>query len=150
VHNILEFIWRFCVIYRPLNSVTEPYLYPILRCDDTLDNFGDGSGCHLYFISFDAKSGYHQIAFYEPCQCKLALYGPDFCKYCFAVMPFGPLNAPAIYTAIMQILRSEASDFFCSCHPTLRNKVDSSQIIDNGLMWSYDPLTLLTFFECLV
>ena len=29
VHNILEFIWRFCINYRPLNSVTEPYLYPL-------------------------------------------------------------------------------------------------------------------------
>ena len=149
VDNITEFIWRFCINYRPLNSVTEPYLYPIPRCDDTLDNFGDGSGRRLYFISFDAKSGYHQIAVFEPHQCKLAFYGPDFRKYCFAVMPFGPLNAPAVYTAIMQILRQEAYDLFCSRYPDLSNEVDSRQIIDDGLMWSYDPLTLLKFFECL-
>ena len=149
VHDIHDFIWRFCVNFRGLNAVTEPYLYPIPRCDDTLDNFGDGSGRRLYFISFDAKSGYHQIAVWEPHQCKLSFYGPDFLKYCFGVMPFGPLNAPAVYTAIMQILRTEAYELFCSRHPELAKEVDSRQIIDDGLMWSYDPFTLLKFFACL-
>ena len=125
VHDIHDFIWRFCVNFRGLNAVTEPYLYPIPRCDDTLDNFGDGSGRRLYFISFDAKSGYHQIAVWEPHQCKLSFYGPDFLKYCFGVMPFGPLNAPAVYTAIMQILRTEAYELFCSRHPELAKEVDS-------------------------
>jgi len=113
VHNILEFIWHFCVNYRPLNSVTEPYLYPIPCCDDTL-NFGDGSGCRLYFISFDAKSGYHQIAVYEPHQCKLATQLPKVLLRCYALRT---PQCPAVYIATMQILRQEAYDLFCSRHP---------------------------------
>ena len=114
IDNIDDFIWRFCINYRPLNSVTKPFLHPIPRCDDTFDIFYDRKGRRLFFISFDAKSGYHQVAVYGPDQEKTAFYGPDFQKYCYTVMPFGPLNAPAVYTAIMQILCTECSENFKS------------------------------------
>jgi hypothetical protein len=54
VEDIADFVWRFCVNYRPLNQVTKPYSYPIARCDAAIDNFGDASGL-LHFI-FEGKS----------------------------------------------------------------------------------------------
>jgi hypothetical protein len=42
--NIEDFIWRLCISYRRLNQVTLPFEYPIPRCADALDNFGDSAG----------------------------------------------------------------------------------------------------------
>ena len=44
ITNIDDFIWRMCVSYRKLNSVTLPFEYPIARCNDSSDNFGDSHG----------------------------------------------------------------------------------------------------------
>ncbi len=61
VTDIADFIKRMCVSYRRLNSITLPFKYPIPRCNDAIDDFGNGTG-KLSFISLDARSGYHQIA----------------------------------------------------------------------------------------
>ena len=61
VTNISDFVWRMCISYRKLNAITLPFEYPIPRCDDAIDDFGEGHG-RLYFISLDARSGYHQIS----------------------------------------------------------------------------------------
>jgi hypothetical protein len=59
VRNIDDFVWRFCVNYIPLNSVTQIIAYPIPRCDSAInEEFGMGL---LYWI-FDALMGYHQLA----------------------------------------------------------------------------------------
>ena len=150
VDNIDDFIWRWCINYRPLNAVTKPFLHPIPRCDDTFDCFHDRKGRHLHFISYDAKSGYHQIAVHGPDQEKTAFYGPDFHKYCYIVMPFGPLNAPAVYTAINQILCKEANSLFSSRFPTTHPEdVGNEQIIDDGTCFSFDPWLCLRWFRCL-
>jgi len=36
ITDITKFIWRTCVSYRKLNSVTKPFEYPIPRCDDAV------------------------------------------------------------------------------------------------------------------
>ena len=69
ITDIADFVWRFCVNYRALNAVTKPFDYPIPRCEDALEEFGDSKG-RLYFISVDAKSGYHQISVDEQSQGK--------------------------------------------------------------------------------
>ena len=99
VTNIDEFVWRMCVSYRRLNQVTLPFEYPIPRCDDAIDNFGDSNG-RLHFISLDNKTGYHQIGVRFANQDKLAFFGPDGKKYIFSVMPFSLCNAPAFYTCM--------------------------------------------------
>ena len=59
VINISDFVWRFCVNYVPLNSVTCIIAYPISRCDlAVFIEFGDVTWLWL----FDAPSGYHQLA----------------------------------------------------------------------------------------
>jgi hypothetical protein len=98
-----------CVSYHRLNQVTLPSEYPIPRCNDAINNFGDSHG-RLYFISLDTKTGYHQIGVCFADQTKLAFFGPDRKKYTFSVMPFGPCNAPAVYTCMMLIFRGEYVD----------------------------------------
>ncbi len=91
-----------CVSYRRLNQVTLPFEYPIPRCDDAIDNFGDSAG-RLFFIALDNKTGYHQFRVPFQDQEKLALFAPDDKKWCWPVMPFRPRNAPAFYTCMMRI-----------------------------------------------
>ena len=59
VRDIADFVWRFCVNYVPLNSVTRIITYPIPCCDSAVFvEFGNGQFLWL----FDAPSGYHQLA----------------------------------------------------------------------------------------
>jgi hypothetical protein len=56
----------------------------------------------LFWTSLDATAGYHQIAVrWEEDQEKLAFYLPDGRKVTWLVMPFGPMNAPACFIALM-------------------------------------------------
>jgi len=51
VHDINNFVWRFCVNYQPLNSVTRIITYPIPRCDFAVFvEFGNGNsyGCLMH------------------------------------------------------------------------------------------------------
>ncbi|KAI5450580.1 hypothetical protein NCC49_002839 [Naganishia albida] len=48
---------RFCIDYRKINEVTKSDQYPIPRIDDILSQF---SGV-MYFTTFDANKGFHQI-----------------------------------------------------------------------------------------
>ena len=89
ITTIDDFVWRMCVSYRALNQVTLPFEYPIPRCDDAIDNFGDSVG-HLFFISLDNKTGYHQISVRPLDLVKLGFFGPDEKKYTFVVLRFGP------------------------------------------------------------
>ena len=52
VTDIKSFICCMCVSYRGFNKVTLPFEYLIGRCDDAVENLGDGAG-RLYFITFD-------------------------------------------------------------------------------------------------
>ena len=101
--NINDIILRLCVSYRSLNGVTNIFEYPISRCSDNIEDFGDFSG-RISFIDLDARSGYHQIRVCKIGQEKLAFFKPNSTKKTFKVMTFGPKNAPAFYTAMMQFL----------------------------------------------
>ena len=58
VTNIDNFVWRFCVNYIPLNSVTKIIAMPIPRCDSAVGySFGESKFRWLT----DAVSGYNQI-----------------------------------------------------------------------------------------
>ena len=111
VTEIENFIWRMCVSYRGLNKVTNPFEYPIGRCDAAIEDVGDGHG-RVYFISLDAAQGYHQIKVRDKDKPKLAFFGPDDKKYTYKVMPFGPRNAPTCYTAMTRTIQDEATKLF--------------------------------------
>ena len=55
----------------------------------------------IYFITVDAKQGYHQIDVRDCNVDKLSFFGPDNKKYSFTVIHFGTINAPPFYTCMM-------------------------------------------------
>ena len=104
--DINKFILRLCITYCPLTSVTRTFEFLIPRCSDSIEDLGDSYG-NLFSISLDARSGYHQIKV-RPCdQGKLALFTPNSKNKCFVVILFGPKNVPAVYTAMMRILKDK-------------------------------------------
>jgi hypothetical protein len=150
VTDIKDFIWRMCVSYRALNQATLPFEYPIPRCDDAIDNFGDSAG-KLYIISLDNKTGYHQISVRIIDRPKLAFFAPNGKKYTFSVMPFGPHNGPAYYTAMMTFFQSEWNLLFETRHPELCSPAHhrgSRVIIDDTLFWSTMIPVILKYFAC--
>ena len=64
-------------------------------------------------------------------------------------MPFGPHNGPPTYTAMMCKLTDEWNGLFYSCHHGPLPMHSSNSIIDNILMWSMDPMILLSYFKCI-
>jgi hypothetical protein len=78
VLKINDFVWRFCVNYVPLNSVTRIIAYPIPRCNSAVFiELGNG----IWLWLFNAPSGYHQLAVALTSQEKLAFQGPDAIKW---------------------------------------------------------------------
>ena len=100
--DIKELIWRLCVSYRPPNSVTRSFEFPIPRCTDSIEDFDD-SNDPIYFILLDLRLVYHQVRVRKSNQEKLAFFAPSGKKKTFKVMSFGPKNAPAFYTAMTQV-----------------------------------------------
>ena len=150
VTDIKDFIWRMCVSYRALNQATLPFEYPIPRCNDAIENFGDSAG-RLYIISLDNKTGYHQISVRAIDRPKLAFFAPDGKKYTFGVLPFGPRNGPAYYTAMMTFLQGEWNCLFKSrhsdfCGPAFHH--GSRVIIDDTILWSTRIPVVLKYFTC--
>ena len=148
VENIDDFIWRMCVSYRKLNSVTKPFSYPIPRCDDAIDTLGPVGSAKLYFITLDARQGYHQIAVKKEDREKLAFFAPDDKKYTYRVMPFGPTNAPAYYTFMMRGFQEEWTILFiikvrelAATNPAIR--VDQNDTI----FWSDEEVVYGAIFD---
>ena len=74
--NINKLVRRLCVSYRALDTVTRSLEFPIPRCSDSIKDLGNSYG-KLYLISFDDRSGYHQIRVRECDQEKLAFFIPE-------------------------------------------------------------------------
>ena len=168
IEDIDDFIWRMCVSYRGLNRVTKPFAYPIPRCNDAIGSLNLGPGT-IFIITVDARQGYHQVKVKEGDKDKLAFFAPNGKKYTYKVMPFGPMNAPAFYTFMMQKFREEWDElFYTTLHDmtTIEGKIvtvtatnevrldglltqtGSKGIIDDILIWSTHQELVLTYFEC--
>lgn len=76
ITNIDDFVWRMCVSYCSLNVATRPFKLPNGKGNDTLGYLNNSHG-HLWFISLDARSGYHQVVVRVVDQDKLAFSDPD-------------------------------------------------------------------------
>ena len=112
INDVEEFIWRICISYRGLNIVTNLFEYPIGRCDDDIEDVGDGTH-YIWFISVDSAQGYHQIRVWACDKDKLAFFAPDDEKYTWEVIPFGPTNTPTFFTVKTRVMQREAMALFC-------------------------------------
>jgi hypothetical protein len=150
VMHIDEFIWRMCVSFRRMNRVTKPFTFPIPRCANAIEDLGPIAFFILWFVSLDCRQGFHQISIRHSDQEKNAFFTPDGDKECFTVVPFGPTNGPATYTAMMFELRLEWIALFKEMHPEHAElTADSRCVIDDILNWCTDPDALLDLFECI-
>jgi len=168
IDDIKEFVWRMCVSYRKLNSVTKPFEFPIPRCDDAITVLEVG-GDAIYIITVDARQGYHQVTVRRIDRDKLAFFAPNNKKYTWNVMPFGPTNAPGFYTCMMGNLRDEWQILFLQKllllkqigHEliTIRNTNEvfigekriysgTKIIIDDIFLWSTNLDLVILLFEC--
>ena len=99
------------VSYRGLSRVTNPFEYPIGRCDNAIEDVGDGTD-YIWYIYLDSASGYNQVQVRKSDREKLAFFAMDNEKYTWNVMPFGPRNAPPFFTYITRVMQSKAMKIF--------------------------------------
>ncbi|KAL7865827.1 hypothetical protein SRHO_G00110740 [Serrasalmus rhombeus] len=99
---------RFCVDYRPLNSVTKKDSYPLPHIDESLDLVSGSS----WFSSLDLRSGYWQVPLSPDAKPKTA-----FCTgrglWHFRVLSFGLCNAPATFERLIEKVLAEIPQQEC-------------------------------------
>ena len=79
--------------------MTNPFEYPIGRCDDAIEDVGDGTQ-YVYFVSVDSANGYHQIKVRRCDREKLAFFSPDDEKYTWSVHMQNACNATRGHDAL--------------------------------------------------
>ena len=133
VTDISNFVWRFCVNYVGLNSVTKVISMPIPLCEETV---GKSFGGSKWRWLLDAISGYNQIRVAKSSQIKLAFAGPDCSKYTYTVMPFGPVNGPVIFIVFIHDLDSTWQDLAHNRGVIFYVKTCTTIIVDDIFSWA--------------
>ena len=146
VTDIDEFEWRFCVNYILLNMITRPVQFPIPRCDDAVLY---GLGAAIFYVLWDAFSGYHQVKLSRWSMPKTAFFAPHGRKYMYIVMPFGLKNAPAIFTAMMYDLRAEWTQLCQEKGISASNDNGSTIIIDDTFVWAINEDQMFDILHCI-
>ncbi len=91
-----DFVFRLCISYRNLNTVTRPFTFPITRCDEAVERVGDAQ----YYITADLDAGYWQVEMNPASREKSAFFIAAGKKH-FNSMPMGVMNAHAFFVAML-------------------------------------------------
>lgn len=99
---------RLCIDMRALNKVTKPWSYPLPHIQDVLDRLGKSK----YFAVCDVLWGFWNVPLRKEDQEKTAFVTRGG-QWCWTVMPFGLINAPATFQHLMNTLfdRNVFQDF---------------------------------------
>ena len=138
-----QYIFRLCVSYRGLNSVTRPFTFPTPRCDDAVEAiFG------RYRIQGDLNCGYWQIKLTDMAKPKTAFFVPEGKKR-FLVMPMGCTNAHPAFVAIMMKFQREWRKKALAKGITPQ-MADSRMIVDDLIVFSHKADWCIQFFVCVL
>lgn len=145
ITDIEDFVWRFCVNYIPLNAVTRAIAFPIPRCDDAVNcSFGGSRWKWL----MDAPSGFHQMKVAKCSQPKLAFAGTRGSKYTYLVMPFGPINAPAIFIIFIHDMDVSWKQLATDKGLTIDERTNTNIIVDDIFSWAPTFEEAIKYLEC--
>ncbi|KAL8598501.1 hypothetical protein ACOMHN_051289 [Nucella lapillus] len=92
---------RFCVDYRRLNNVTKVDAEVIPNVEDLFAQISTPKS--KYFLRIDLSKGYWQIALSEDSK-EATAFSTPMGLFQWRVLPFGMVNAPAVFTRMMRTL----------------------------------------------
>ncbi|XP_046407908.1 uncharacterized protein LOC124172512 [Ischnura elegans] len=90
---------RLCVDYRRLNAITKKERAIVSPIEEQLDQLAGNE----YFTTLDLACGYYQVPVAEESKHLTAFVTSDG-LYAFNRMPFGLVNAPAVFSRMMKIV----------------------------------------------
>ncbi|GJV67127.1 putative reverse transcriptase domain-containing protein [Tanacetum coccineum] len=96
-----------CIDYQELNKLTVKNRYPLPMIDDLYDQLQGSS----VYSKIDLRSGYHQLRVREKDIPKMA-FRTRYGYYKFQVMPFGLINAPAVFMDLINRVCKPYLDMF--------------------------------------
>ena len=120
---------RFCIDFRKLNDVTVKDVHPLPRIDDALEAL---KGAKI-FSTLDLKSGYWQTPIKEEHKSKTAFRTSSGQLFEFNRLLFGPCNAPATFSRLMDNVLSGLSWEVCLYN--LDNIIVFSRDWEEHLQW---------------